>query len=59
MTSAGRAAVLITVLLALLLGAGGPAAATDSGAAGTAADSVLVLATAPLVRWQDTARERL
>jgi sulfonate transport system permease protein len=26
---------------------------------GKAADSVLVLATAPLVRWQDTARERL
>ena len=52
MRPAGRAAVLITVLLALLLGAGGPAAATDSGVAGTTADSVLVVGV-PGLTWSD------
>ena len=52
MRPAGRAAVLVTVLLALLLGAGGPAAGTDSGAAGTAADSVFVVGV-PGLTWSD------
>ncbi len=52
MRHARRAAVLVTVLLALLLGAGGPVAATDSGGADTAADRVLVVGV-PGLTWSD------
>ncbi|SOD97241.1 hypothetical protein [Blastococcus haudaquaticus] len=52
MRPAGRAAVLLAVLLALLLGAAGPLAAAEEGAGDPSADSVLVVGV-PGLTWRD------
>lgn len=52
MRPAGRAAVLLSVVLALLLGPAGPSTGADDGSDGTAADSVLVVGV-PGLTWRD------